>query len=126
MFLRLREAQLRLGLVDLGLIVARVDPHQYVALVNVDVVVDIQRDHIAGYLRRDRDRIAVGVRVVRGYLVAGCEPPDERDYRDQQDDAAEDEQGFLARLLAVAGIVLVVLVVLGVSIVAPITALPVA
>ncbi|CAJ6761054.1 Uncharacterised protein [Burkholderia pseudomallei] len=101
--LRLREPELRARRVDLRLIVALVDHEQQIAAMDVDVVVDRERDDVAGHLRRDRDRVAVGVGVVGADLIARREPPDERADEQQHDDDREHDERFLAGPLALAG-----------------------
>lgn len=99
MQLRLRETELRVGLIELRLIIARIDPDEQIAFVHEAVVVDVHRHDIARYLRRDRDGIAVGVGVVGADLIARQEPPDERADRQHHDDDAQNDQRLLPGFL---------------------------
>lgn len=113
--LNLRALQLRRGKaqfgargIDLRAVFARIDFDEQVAPVNIDVVVDRQLHDIARDLRGNRNRIAVGVGVVRAFLVARHEPPDESDDGKQHDHDGQHDQRLLAVRLAILGSIAVV------------------
>jgi hypothetical protein len=73
------------------------------------IVVDVHRDDVARYLRRDRDGVAVGVGVVGADLIARQEPPDECADRQDDDHDAQNDERLLAGLFG--GLLFVVAVV---------------
>ena len=87
----LGERQLRPGLGQSSEVVARIDPEQQIALLDVGVVVHIQIDHITRYLGHHRDRIAVGIGIVRRHGAAAREIK-EQHRRDHQNRPGEQQR----------------------------------
>lgn len=104
--LNLRRVQLRVGEPNLGAccidmcgVVAFIDDEQQLALMDVDVVVDRELDDEAGDFWGDRNRVAVGVGIVRRHLIARGKPPRGGAYREQHNGHREKHERLLAAWL---------------------------
>ena len=70
---RFRQSQFTLGLVEFGLIVARIDAHQHLAGLNLLVVIDQDFGHTAVDLGRYRRDVTVDLRVVGALAIVVVE-----------------------------------------------------
>ncbi|WP_457807271.1 hypothetical protein [Burkholderia vietnamiensis] len=111
--MRLREAELCARRVDARAIVARIDFDEHVAAMHEGVVVDGKPGHLAGHVRRHRDRVAVGISVIRALLIGRREPPREPDDQQHQQHRAEDDQRLPPRALAFAVMAVAVAIAAG-------------
>ena len=76
-----RLIDLRLGLIELRLVVAVVEPHQHGAGLDRLVVGHRHVDDGGADLRADRHRARIDEGVVGGFVIAGVEPPDREQRR---------------------------------------------
>ena len=77
---------LRVGLIDRGFVVSRVDGREQIAFFHDLVVGDIDADNAAGDLRADQHRPAIDKGIVRTLVVTGVKIP-----RDARNDADDDQ-----------------------------------